>query len=80
MEINYKRHISKLDVFLRVSVKCRGQSPSGESRERIINQYAGQKTLTDVLGASMLVLELSCFRKIVVPYHLRMLLCVFMGR
>ena len=30
---NFKRHISKLDVLLWVSVKCRGQSPSGESWE-----------------------------------------------
>ena len=50
-----------------------------------INQYAKksvimQKTLSDVLVASLLVLELSCFRKIVLPYHLRMLLCVFMRR
>ena len=29
---------------------------------------------------SLLVLELSCFRKIVLPYHLRMSLCVFMRR
>ena len=45
-----------------------------------INQYAGQKTLADVLEASLLLLELSCFRKIVLPYHLRMLLCIFMRR
>ena len=46
--------------------------------ESDINQYARQKTLTDVLGASLylLVLELSCFRNIVVSYHLGMLLRV----
>ena len=38
-----------------------------------INQYPGQKTLTDVFGASLLLLELSDFRNIVLPYHLRML-------
>ena len=46
--------------------------------ESSINQYAVQKTLTDVLGTSLLLFALSCFRKIVLPYHLRMLLCVFM--
>ena len=46
-----------------------------------INQYAaGKKTLTDILGASLLLVEFGCFRKIVMPYHLRMLLCVFMRR
>ena len=34
----------------------------------IINQYAGQKILTDVSGANMLLLELSCFRNIVLSY------------
>ena len=34
-----------------------------------INQNAGQKTLTDVFGASLLLLELCCFRIIVVLYH-----------
>ena len=34
----------------------------------IINQYAGQKTLTDVSGANLLLLELSCFRNIVLSY------------
>ena len=43
-----------------------------------INQYAGQKTLTDVFGASLLLFQLSCFRNIVLPYHLRMLLHVIM--
>ena len=33
-----------------------------------INQYAGQKSLTDVSGANLLLLELSCFRNIVLPY------------
>ena len=45
-----------------------------------INQYAGQKTLTDVFGVSLSLLEFSCFRKIVLPYHLRMLLRVFRRR
>ena len=43
-----------------------------------INQYAVQKTLTDVFGASLLLLELGCLRYVVLPYHLRMLLHVFM--
>ena len=34
----------------------------------IINQYAGQKTLTDVSRANLLFLKLSCFRNIVLPY------------
>ena len=34
----------------------------------IINQYAGQKTLTDVSGANLLLLELSYFRNIVLSY------------
>ena len=42
-----------------------------------INQYAGQKTLTDNFGASLLLLELSCFRNIVVPCNLRMIRHVF---
>ena len=33
-----------------------------------INQYAGQKSLTDVSGANLLLLELSCFRNIVLSY------------
>ena len=45
-----------------------------------INQYAGQKTLTDVSGASLLLLELRCFRNIVLPYRLRKHLHVFMKR
>ena len=44
-----------------------------------INQYVGQETLTDVFGASLLLLERSCFRNIVLPYHLRMLLYVFIS-
>ena len=43
-----------------------------------INQYAGKKTLTDVFRASLLLLQLSCFRNIVLPYHSRMLLHVVM--
>ena len=43
-----------------------------------IHQYAGEKILTDVFGASLLLPELSCFRTILLPYHLRMLLRVFM--
>ena len=45
-----------------------------------INQYAGKKTLTDVFRVSLLLLEFSCFRNIVLPYHLRMFLLVFMRR
>ena len=37
-----------------------------------INEYAVQKTLTDVFGASWLLLELGCLRYIVLLYHLRM--------
>ena len=35
-----------------------------------INQYAVEKTLTDEFGASLLLLELSCLRYVVLPYHL----------
>ena len=38
-----------------------------------INQYVGQKTLIGVIGASLLLVELSFFRNIVLPYHFRML-------
>ena len=38
-----------------------------------INEYAVPKTLTDVFGASLLLLELVCLEYIVIPYHLRML-------
>ena len=38
-----------------------------------INQYAVQKTLTDVFGASLLLLELSCLRYFVLLHHLRIL-------
>ena len=34
----------------------------------IINQYAGQKTLIDVSGENLLLLELSCFRNMVISY------------
>ena len=43
-----------------------------------INNYAVQKTLTDVFGASLLLLELGCLRYVVLPYHLRMLLFAYM--
>ena len=36
-----------------------------------INQYAVQQTLTDVFGASLLLLALGCLRYVVLPYHLR---------
>ena len=36
--------------------------------ERGTNQYSGQKTLTHVSGANLLLLELSCFRNIVPSY------------
>ena len=48
--------------------------------ERGIDQYAVKKTLTDVFGASLLLLELGCLRYVVRPYNLRMLLRVFMRR
>ena len=48
--------------------------------ESIINQYAGHKTLGDVLRASLLLPDLGCFRDMVLPYYLRMLLRVFMRR
>ena len=38
-----------------------------------INQYAGQRTLTDVFWASLLLLELTYFKTIVLPNHFRML-------
>ena len=43
-----------------------------------INQYAVQKTLTDIFGATLLLLELGCLRYVVLPYYLRMLIRVFM--
>ena len=48
--------------------------------ERGIAQYAGEKTLTDAFGASLLLLELSCFRNIVLSFQLRMPLNIFMRR
>ena len=42
-----------------------------------INQYAGLKTLADNFRASLLLLELSCFRNIVLRCHLRMVPHVF---
>ena len=36
-----------------------------------INQYAVQKMLTDVFGASLLLLELGCLRHILLLYHLK---------
>ena len=41
-----------------------------------INQYAVQETLTNVFGASLLLLSLSCLRYVVLPCHLRILLRV----
>ena len=46
--------------------------------ESVINQYDVQKTLTDVFGASLLLLELGCLRYVVLPYHSRMPVCFFM--
>ena len=43
-----------------------------------INQYAVQKTLTVGFRASLLLFEVGCLRYVVLPYHLRMLLSVFM--
>ena len=45
-----------------------------------VNQYPVQKTLRDVFRASLLLLEFGCFRYIVLPYHLRMLLRAFLKR
>ena len=45
--------------------------------ENGINKYGGQKILTDVFGASLLLLLLSCFKGIVLSHHLRTLFCVF---
>ena len=36
-----------------------------------------RRLLADVFGASLLLLEFSCFRNIMLPYHLRMLLRVY---
>ena len=44
------------------------------------NQYGVQKTLRDVFWGSLLLLDFSCFRYVVLPYNLRMLLRVFMRR
>ena len=44
--------------------------------ENGINQYAVQKILTGVFGVSLYLLELGCFRYVLLLYHLRML-CVF---
>ena len=41
--------------------------------ESDINQYAGEKTLRNNFGASVLLIEVGYFTNIVVPYHLRML-------
>ena len=41
--------------------------------ENGIIQYAVQKILTDVFGASLLLLELGCLRYVLLLYHLRML-------
>ena len=38
-----------------------------------INQYAVQKTLTDVFGATLLLLELGFIRYVVQLHHLKML-------
>ena len=38
-----------------------------------INQYVVQKILTDVFGASLLLLELGCLRYVLLLYHLWML-------
>ena len=43
-----------------------------------INQYAVQKTLAGAFWASLLLLELGCLRYVVLPYHLRVILRVFM--
>ena len=67
VEICYRRCGEKKQVFLQSSniPKCIDVDlPMLEGLFSLlfycgINQYAGQETLTDVLGASLLVLELS---------------------
>ena len=41
--------------------------------ENVVNQYAVQKILTDIFGASLLLLELGCLRYALLLYDLRML-------
>ena len=45
-------------------------------RMALINMLDG-KILTDLFGASLLLLEFSCFRNIVLPYHLRVPLRIY---
>ena len=42
--------------------------------ENVINQYAVQKILADVFGASLLLLELGCLRYVLLLYDLKMLI------
>ena len=39
--------------------------------ENVIIQYAAQKTLTDVFGASLLLLEFGCLRYVLLLYYLK---------
>ena len=41
---------------------------------KVLIDMLDRKILTDIFWASLLLLEFSCFRDIVLPYHLRMLL------
>ena len=45
-----------------------------------INQYAGQKSLTDDFRGEFVILDLSCFRNILLSYHFRILLNVYIRR
>ena len=66
-------------IYLRYSV---GFISGGGAIQFVILLLVGikQYVLTDVFAASLLLLELSRLRNIVLPYHLRMLLYVFMRR
>ena len=66
-------------IALTTSPATSKRTPTKTTQIRV-NQYAEQKTLTDVLVASLLVLDLSCLRKLVLPYRLKMIFCVFMKR
>ena len=43
------------------------------------NQYAGQKIITDNVGASLLLLEFNSFKNIVLSCNLKMISHVFVG-
>ena len=46
----------------------------------VLINMLNRKLLTDVFGVSLLLLEFSYFRNIVLPYYLRMLLCLYMRK